>query len=743
MFEVFRRHQKRLLAVLTILAMFAFAFPLTSTYFSGSRTRSGQMIEVVDTIFDRKVTNEDIRRTGWERLVANTFYQNIMAAVQPQLGWRWGAIERFGNSRDDDAIKDAIRMAHKADEFGIRVSDDMVRAWIKAETDGKLTTRQFEEAIAKLGRLGDISPEALFEILRHQLRIEQVQALVAGRFGSGPTPVTPYESWQFYLRLNDKLGLDVIPVPVADFTGQIEDPGDEVLRELYAKHIDQFPDSASPEPGFKLPSRLNLQYAWASLDAFALAIKPELSVSEEEIQQYYETRKELYRIPASVEPPAVPAEAPQKPQIESEKPEQASEKPTAPEKEAAPEKKPDEVKPGDEGQEGSECTDGPGVDAPQDNAPPTQETKSSQDTSQKDPAETEKASESNQEQEATKIEPARADEKEKDRQQYKSVQEVSDEIRDILLRDKARAELVRRLDQVGEVANDYGLKKYLPAREAFEEEKNTQPAHFEPPTPPDFAKVAAEKGLSFTETGLVSVGEELSNLPRIGQAIEVVSGRPTSRSMAEIMPARDFFDPILFRNLDEEYFSIWKCGEEPEQQPPFEDIRDKVLAAYRIIKARELAKARAEKIADMLREVGGDLAKLREKEAIADPTSIPPLPLWSNSPMFSLPMMSRQPGIQPTELPGVRLPGSDLRNALFQLREGEVTAMPNQPQDIYYVVKLAKREPASMNDFARSRQFLEGQIESEQARRMVMDWLVNLRNESAGESKKTKAPTGN
>src|SRR5262245_54565213 len=151
MFQVFRRHQKRWLTALTILAMIGFAFPIGSTYFGGRGRRSGSGPEVVDTIFKHRLTTDDLARARLERHVANTFLQVMVTAVHPELTGRIG--EPFGSTRDDESIKDSIRLSYKADQLGVRVSDDMVRTWIHRTTDGKLTNAQVEQEAATTRRV--------------------------------------------------------------------------------------------------------------------------------------------------------------------------------------------------------------------------------------------------------------------------------------------------------------------------------------------------------------------------------------------------------------------------------------------------------------------------------------------------------------------------------------------------------------------------------------------------------------
>src|SRR5262245_33082924 len=142
MFQVFRRHQKRWLTALTVLAMIGFAFPIGSTYFGGrGGRRTGRGPEVVETIFKHNVTSDDIVRARLERHVANTFAQVMMNTVHPEFAGRLGEV--FGPTRDDESIRDAIRLSYKADQLGVRVSDDMVRNWINRNTNGKLTNEKF------------------------------------------------------------------------------------------------------------------------------------------------------------------------------------------------------------------------------------------------------------------------------------------------------------------------------------------------------------------------------------------------------------------------------------------------------------------------------------------------------------------------------------------------------------------------------------------------------------------------
>ncbi len=752
MVKTFRKHQKGILAALVLLAMFAFVFPFDSFFGNSGQTQKKKKVTVVDNIFGRDVTNQDIENIKFDRFVANQFFVQTILTLNPQFARFVAEIEYFGSTRDEDELKDAIRLEHKADEFGIRVNDEMVRGWIKRITENKLSTEQFQEVVTKVGRQSDgVTADTMFEILRHQLRLQHARELAVGRFPGGATQVTPFEAWQFYRRLNDRLGLEVIAVSVAELAGEIPEPDEGELRQLFDKYADRLPEAISPEPGFKEPRKVSLQYASVALDAFTLAFKPELEVTDDEVKEYYESRKDLYRVPSQMESPTpAPAEVPDKPKLDSDKPEvPADGKPAKKEDDDAKKNDPD-VKPAGTppAAQKPDPDDGAELEDPSVTNSSSQETKPQESKDAQKPAgsEGEKAAdkaEQKPESEPTKQESVEGEpQKKEEPPQYKPIEEVASDIRDRLTKDKARAEILKRLEQITNSVSQYG-SSYATAKDKFEEEKEKDASlKFIPPEPPDFVKIVEQAGMKYSETGLVSLDEGLAKVPGLGDSIELSGGRITGRSITQVMKtkATDLFDPLGFKNFVEDYFVVWKVADEPERKPTFEESRQAVLAAYRATKARPLARARATKLADAVREAG-DLTKFREQQSEIKTITIPPLSLWSSAPLYSMNMMGRQGRVQPTELPGLQFPSDEFRTNTFRLKEGEVTVAPNQPEDTYYVVVLTKREPAVLESFARSRSLIEDQVAAEQTQKAAAQWLTELRRESA--SRKAKTPAGN
>ncbi len=786
MFDTFRKRQKTLLAALAVMAMFAFAFlPGVSLGPTGKGSIDKDRDKVVADIYGRKVTKAELEDAKHERFIANAFVRELLATMYgPEIVQRMPAeyfdIQfGFGPTNTDEAIKDAMRLNHKADEFGVKVSDDMVRDWIKSRTGGRMTADQFEAVVKRLGRVSEgISVNTLFEVLRRQMRVRRVEMLV-----TGAQQVTPFEAWQFYRRMNDKFAFEVIPVKVSDFTDSIADPGDKALREVYDKFVSRLPNPNSPEPGFKEPHKVDVQFASISLEGFLLASRPEIQVSEEEMKNYYDSHKYQYIILPNISTDE-PAELPEKPKLEGLKPVEMK-KDDSPEKKDGDDKKPTEKpaesppakpesksdkpddgscedaddpqeKPGEPKEKPStpaaaKADDAKKTDEPKktDENPDDAKSKSEKPTPARDDPQPPESKDDAKPTEKGEPETPKTDDPEKTDAmpqppplEYKSFDDVKQEIADLLAKNKARDEVFKRMRKIQTLVNRFADDDYLPKKTEFDRAKEKNPKlEFTPPEPPDLTKQAEELGFTFARTGLVSLAE-LSKVATLGSASEVVGETATGRHVTAVMGGAErdpiLFDPLEMMNDKDEYIVAWKVADVPASEPPFDTIRDKVLAAYRAIEARKPAKEHAEKLAQALRDAGGDMAKLREAKPEIESISVPAVPMWTEFGGHALFGPGR---IEPTTLPGVDQPGDAFRDAVFKLNEGDAGVALNHPEDTYYVLLVTTREPASRESFGRSRTTVESRLREQQSREQAMQWLTELRQESS--PTKPKAPAGN
>jgi hypothetical protein len=602
--------------------------------------------------------------------------------------------------------------------------------------------------------------------------------------------VTPYETWQFYRRVHDKFTLDIAPVAVAQFADKIADPGDAALRELYNEYVGQLPEPNSPEPGFKEPRRIHLQYAFASLDQFVAATQPE--VTDDEIKAHYEKHKDdLYRVPKALsgeksespaeemkaEPKGESPSPPQEPKAEPAKPAPDEKKESPEKKHGEGEKKDDaksptpatqpneshakgtsekEEKPtpesddseADEPEEPARSPTEPPAKPTKDEKPSGQEAKpkaeqepaatnSEKPCPKEPPQESADDAKAKQDGEPEKPDAAEsADSKKDEPPQYKSLEEAREQIHDRLAREKARTELLKRLEKVQDLISDFG-NTYWTAKSEFDDAKEKDPSRkFAPPPPPKTDDKLNAWHLQFVDTGPATL-EAIAKTEGLDESTELVGESTSGRRLVTVLASRtdDLYDPRPFNNeRKDSYFAVWKVADEEAREPLFDEIRDRVLAAYRLIKARDDAKKSADELAQWLRDPDTDLAKVREQRPDLELINIPAVPLWTTQAQFSPSLMSPPSTVQPTELVGVRSPGEDFRELIFALKEGEVAVSPNQPQDTYYVVRVAKREPALLEEFARSRPIVEKQLQQRRLQQALIQWEADLRREAGGQT---------
>ena len=94
---------------------------------------------------------------------------------------------------------------------------------------------------------------------------------------------TPAQRWDYYCRLNRMATVEVAGVKVKDFTGKVAEPDEATLKEFFEKNKNNYAAADSPQPGFRVPQRIALQYFIADVDKFA---DPK-AVTDAEVKEEY------------------------------------------------------------------------------------------------------------------------------------------------------------------------------------------------------------------------------------------------------------------------------------------------------------------------------------------------------------------------------------------------------------------------------------------------------------------------
>jgi hypothetical protein len=131
-------------------------------------------------------------------------------------------------------------------------------------------------------------------------------------------------------------------------------------------------------------------------------------------------------------------------------------------------------------------------------------------------------------------------------------------------------------------------------------------------------------------------------------------------------------------------YLFWKTQEEPAYVPPLDQIRDKVIQAWKMIQARELARKRGEEFAVQARALKKPLQELFGAQAKLKIAETGPFS-W-----LTLGNVPADPGAQPrlSEVEGVDRAGEQFMKTVFDLQPAGVGVAMNVPQDTVYVVRL-------------------------------------------------------
>lgn len=277
-FEVFRRHQRKMLAVLAIFAMVAFTLDLSLFRNLGAGGAGDD--PVVFTLYDRPYRRSDLAGMRFERARANLFMRNL------------GVAEEYFGGTSDDEIRDALILQHEADRLKMPRSSDVAKLWLRDVTRGQLTPELFDMIYRENFTREPpflVSDEQLLSDIANQVRLQKLRSLpilpVTSPQDLDLSGVTPLDIYQAYRDQNERVSALAVPFSAEDYLDQVPDPTPEELRAFYDRYKDQLPDPARDTPGFKLPRRVQVEYVM--VDQRELEEKYESELTDEQVRAYY------------------------------------------------------------------------------------------------------------------------------------------------------------------------------------------------------------------------------------------------------------------------------------------------------------------------------------------------------------------------------------------------------------------------------------------------------------------------
>lgn len=351
-FKVFRKHQKVVLAGLTLMAMIGFGLGDTlmkmAGRFGGSQQGVKDVVETnVGNLSQIQMNNLIVHRRNLQRFIMMAFQRShpdleknayLAQYYTQQIVAQFG----FGGTSRTEMLYNWLHR-REARKMGITVSDPQIESYINRFTDRKLSTKKFQEILDDMR----MSPKELFDSFR-----EELQADIILRMTHPVVLPSPEKYWECYKQLNTREKIEAAAVPVKDFTEKIAEPTGTQIADLFEKHKNSFEQAFNGEfkPGFRQPRKVKLHYLTLSYAAVEEKVRAGSPVTAAEIEEYYERNKDLDRslqqidaAPPGETDPIEPEFAPEKgPSLESDSPEKSpgaaaksEEKQTDPGKEGA------------------------------------------------------------------------------------------------------------------------------------------------------------------------------------------------------------------------------------------------------------------------------------------------------------------------------------------------------------------------------------------------------------------------
>ena len=294
---LFRRYQKTMLAVAAVGAMLAFGILPVMQNWLGAPSGGGKPDNPVVASW----TGESMRLSDLQnRVFRRQALVNFQYAVQAQANQR-GVQYTPGivpPTISEQSIIETALLASQAEKYGVVVSDQAVVDHLEQGLAGGVVNRNEMAAILKQVTQNRLTQTQLIEAYKTELAAHRMRVLAAGGSFSGSildNVSTPAQTLDYYKRLSRRMEAEVLEFPADDYMAEVKQqmPSDEEIKTLYEEYKEQVDNPSLPEPGFREPYRVTVD--WLKADYAEILESQKAKLTEEQLRADYERNKEAYR----------------------------------------------------------------------------------------------------------------------------------------------------------------------------------------------------------------------------------------------------------------------------------------------------------------------------------------------------------------------------------------------------------------------------------------------------------------
>jgi hypothetical protein len=200
-----------------------------------------------------------------------SFQSSVMSRRQGEMFFGLTDRDRMENTAD------FIIWRQQANRLGIRLAPEQIKTMIEDETYGAMSPDAGDSINRAMreGFKGAYSVESLYAALADEFRVRMAQLSLTGTCAgvgrhtltAAPTDLTPEESWTRFKDARTTVRVGLIDVPVKDFVAQVkETPAEDDLRKLFEKYKTDEPDPGRELPAFKEPRKIQVTWVGGGPD---------------------------------------------------------------------------------------------------------------------------------------------------------------------------------------------------------------------------------------------------------------------------------------------------------------------------------------------------------------------------------------------------------------------------------------------------------------------------------------------
>ena len=657
----------------------------------------------------------------------------------------------------EELVVREMLLAKEAEKIGLTVSNTAINEFLAAWTNNMVRQDQFDGIIAGLryGRAPVLAAD-LFESLRTALIARNTLLLFQTGFSGDP----PAWRWDFYKRLEQSATLEVFPIEVENLATSVELPNDSKLNGYFDTFKNDLPSAMSPNPGFKEPHRI--QYASLMADQKKFEAAAEKTITDRDIEEFYEKNKETRFREAPSAPPVTKEPATDSDDEQRKKTSDDGQRKETPAMDSTKEKKSEDVsdapvnvvqETGENApKESKDAKEGESEIKEKEAAQPADSDSSSrshktlvrtvafqvekeessdadsskdvkQQSDEKPTAESENETIGSVEEKPkpTEKEGEDAADSEKPEMTFQPLDKVADQIRQEISRQRATETIDAIFSALAADLNAYAEDRALWIARGKDGDKE--------PSSPNVEKIAEKQDLVAIESDWTTVAEAAGG-GGIGSSFEFVPDPSSRFGIRQQRWLETMFGdgtitlrPVTSRDAEGNRYFSWKQGDKEERVPTFAEARSNVEKAWRIVEARPIALKEATALVD---KTGGKSFKeaLSESE-FEQVKEIGPFTWLTQGDVG----VNGAPVLSSPE--GLVMPGNKMMQKIFSVAKGQSVTAFNEPKTICYVIRLLEYKPA---DEELQKRF-EGVLGDQRRLSMVaqtafaevfMDWIASL-----------------